>query len=154
MMEIQLFDIASEKTSDPKQLADLDELRRCALAVAEVEREQTNTKTNNQPGPPTPGTPAENEQTRGRVYVIQSRFCRRADSASEAIESLVPSLQDVYVEKYEEEINEIVEAAVDLYNNEERWRSAQKNGTKILAERYDSQKLGHKLISRILRSEK
>jgi hypothetical protein len=89
MMEIQLFDIASEKTSDPKQLADLEELRRCALAVAEVEREQTNTKTNNQPGPPTPGAPAENEQTRGRVYVIQSRFCRRADSASEAIESLV-----------------------------------------------------------------
>lgn len=88
-MEIQLFDIASEKTSDPKQLADLEELRRCALAVAEVEQEQTNTKTNNQPGPPTPGAPAENEQTRGRVYVIQSRFCRRADSASEAIESLV-----------------------------------------------------------------
>jgi len=88
-MEIQLFDIASEKTSDPQQLADLEELRRCALAVAEVEREQTIDMTNNQPGPPIPAAPVENEQTRGRVYVIQSRFCRRADSASEAIESLV-----------------------------------------------------------------
>lgn len=88
-MEIQLFDIASEKTSDPQQLEDLEELRRCALAVAEVEREQTIDMINNQPGPPIPAAPVENEQTRGRVYVIQSRFCRRADSASEAIESLV-----------------------------------------------------------------
>lgn len=89
MMEIQLFDIASEKTTDPQQLADLEELRRCALAVAEVEREQSTEYTFSQPGPPIPEAPVENEQTRGRVYVIQSRFCRRADSASEAIESLV-----------------------------------------------------------------
>ena len=88
-MEIQLFDIASEKTSNPKQLADLEELRRCALAVAEIEREQTDERPVHQPNPPVSEAPIENEQTKGRVYVIQSRFCRRADSASEAIESLV-----------------------------------------------------------------
>ena len=88
-MEIQLFDIASEKTSNPQQLADLDELRRCALAVAEIERKQTDERPVQQPDPPVSEAPTENEQTKGRVFVIQSRFCRRADSASEAIESIV-----------------------------------------------------------------
>ncbi len=88
-MEIKLFDIASEKTSDPNQLADLEELRRCALAVAEVERNQTTVKANCLLGQAVPKTQEDKEPTRGRVYVIQSRFCRRADSASEAIESIV-----------------------------------------------------------------
>ena len=88
-MEIQLFDIASEKTSNPQQLADLEELRRCALAVAEIERAQIVERPIHLPDPPVSEAPLENEQTKGRVYVIQSRFCRRADSASEAIESIV-----------------------------------------------------------------
>ena len=61
-MEIQLFDIASEKTSNPRQLADLEELRRCALAVAEIEREQVDERPVHQPDPLVSEAPIENDE--------------------------------------------------------------------------------------------
>jgi len=88
-MEINLLDIASEKTSDPRQLEDLDELRRCALAVADVERRQTTNTAAHQINQAVLAELDEVEQSKGRVLVLQSRFCRRADTASEAIQSIV-----------------------------------------------------------------
>lgn len=88
-MEINLLDIASGKTSDPKQLDDLQELRRCALAVEEVERQQTTNTAAYQINKEVLAELDEVEKSKGRVYVLQSRFCRRADTASEAIESIV-----------------------------------------------------------------
>ena len=88
-MEINLLDIASEKTSDPRQLDDLDELRRCALVVADVERRQTTNTAAHQINDAVLAELDEVEEAKGRVFVLQSRFCRRADSASEAIQSIV-----------------------------------------------------------------
>ena len=88
-MEINLLDIASEKTSDPRQLDDLEELRRCALVVAEVERRQTTNTSAHQINDAVLAELDEVEEAKGRVFVLQSRFCRRADSASEAIQSIV-----------------------------------------------------------------
>ena len=88
-MEINLFDIASEKTSNPRQLDDLDELRRCALEVAEVERRQTTNTAAHQINDAVLAELDEIEEAKGRVFVLQSRFCRRADTASEAIQSIV-----------------------------------------------------------------
>ena len=88
-MEINLLDIASEKTSDPRQLDDLDELRRCALEVAEVERLQTTNTAAHQINDAVLAELDEIEEAKGRVFVLQSRFCRRADTASEAIQSIV-----------------------------------------------------------------
>ena len=89
MMEIDLLDIASGKTSDPKQLEDLNELRRCALEVAEVERRQTTNTAAFQINKAVLAELDEVEQSKGRVFVLQSRFCQRADTASEAIDSIV-----------------------------------------------------------------
>jgi hypothetical protein len=88
-METKLFDIASEKTSDPRQLDDLKELRRCALVVAEVERTQTTNTAAHQINNAVLAELDEVEQAKGRVFVLQTRFCHRADTASEAIQSLV-----------------------------------------------------------------
>jgi len=88
-MEINLFDIASEKTSDPRQLEDLQELRRYALAVADVEQKQTNTTAPHLMNQPVMAELDEAEQAKGRIFVLQSRFCQRADTASEAIQSIV-----------------------------------------------------------------
>ncbi len=44
-------------------------------------------------------------------------------------------------------------AAVDLYNNEQDWLEAQKQGKTLLANRYDGQKLGMQLIERITEIE-
>jgi hypothetical protein len=88
-MEINLLDIASEKTSDPRQLDDLEELRRCALEVAEVERRQTTNTAAHQINDAVLAELDEIEEAKGRVFVLQSRFCRRADTASEAIQSIV-----------------------------------------------------------------
>ena len=88
-MEINLFDIASEKTSNLRQLDDLEELRRCALEVAEVERRQTTNTAAHQINDAVLAELDEIEEAKGRVFVLQSRFCRRADTASEAIQSIV-----------------------------------------------------------------
>lgn len=88
-MEIDLIDIASGKTSDAKQLQDLQELRRCAIVVAEVERRQTCDSSASQVNRAVLAELDEVEQSKGRVFVLQSRFCQRADTASEAIESIV-----------------------------------------------------------------
>ena len=88
-MEINLLDIASQKTSDPRQLEDLAELRRCAKIVVEVERRQTADTASHQVNDAVLAELDEVEDAKGRVFVLQSRFCRRADTASEAIESIV-----------------------------------------------------------------
>ena len=87
-METKLLDIASEKTADPRQLEDLNELRRCAQAVVEIERSHTNTGAH-QINDAVLAELKEMEQTKEQVLVLQARFCRKADTASEAIQSIV-----------------------------------------------------------------
>ena len=53
-----------------------------------------------------------------------------------------------------DDVAEFVDAAVDLYNNEQAWKSAQKNAITLLEARYDSQKLGAQLITKITEIEK
>ena len=112
-MEINLLDIASEKTSDPRQLDDLDELRRCALEVAEVERRQTTNTAAHQINDAVLAELDEIEEAKGRVFVLQSRFCRRADTASEAIQSLVG---------FEREELDFLHLLSDLSGNDEQAR--------------------------------
>ena len=50
-------------------------------------------------------------------------------------------------------INKFVDAAVNLYNNEQEWINAQKNCHRLLQARYDSNILGKLLISKILNIE-
>ncbi len=84
-MHIDLIDIAANKTTDPDQLADLHSLRLCVLRVAAVERPDVADQANIR------GTEctAKSEKVDQQVYVLQSRFCQRASSATEAIESIV-----------------------------------------------------------------
>jgi hypothetical protein len=112
-MEINLLDIASEKTSDPRQLDDLDELRRCALEVAEVERRQTTNTAAHQINDSVLAELDEIEDAKGRVFVLQSRFCRRADTASEAIQSIVG---------FEREELDFLHLLSDLSGNDEQLR--------------------------------
>ena len=51
------------------------------------------------------------------------------------------------------DIDAFVAAAVQLYNDEERWNKAQANGTALLHARYDSKLLGEKLIRKIVEVE-
>jgi glycosyltransferase involved in cell wall biosynthesis len=53
-----------------------------------------------------------------------------------------------------DDMNEFVEAAVTLYNDEEAWLAAQHNAVSLLHARYDSHQLGPKLISKITETEK
>ena len=53
-----------------------------------------------------------------------------------------------------DDVTEFVDAAVDLHNNEPAWKSAQKNAITLLEARYDSQKLGAQLITKITEIEK
>ena len=53
-----------------------------------------------------------------------------------------------------DDMNEFVEAAVTLYNDEEAWLSAQQNAVSLLHARYDSQLLGPQLIRKITETEK
>jgi hypothetical protein len=112
-MEINLLDIASEKTSDPRQLDDLEELRRCALEVAEVERRQTTNTAAHQINDAVLDELDEIEEAKGRVFVLQSRFCRRADTASEAIQSIVG---------FEREELDFLHLLSDLSGNDEQAR--------------------------------
>ena len=112
-MEINLLDIASEKTSDPRQLDDLNELRRCALEVAEVERRQTTNTAAHQINDAVLAELDEIEEAKGRVFVLQSRFCRRADTASEAIQSIVG---------FEREELDFLHLLSDLSGNDEQVR--------------------------------
>jgi hypothetical protein len=89
IMETAILDIASEKTADPRQLEDLDELRRCVLAVAVLERSQTTNTTAHQVNGAVLAELGEVEQAKEQVLVLQARFCRQADTASEAIQSIV-----------------------------------------------------------------
>ena len=88
-MEAKLIEIASKKTSDPRQLDDLDELRRCALEVAEVERSQTTNTAAHQINDAVLAELDEVEQAKERVLVLQASFFRQAETASEAIQSIV-----------------------------------------------------------------
>ena len=88
-MEAKLLEIASQKTSDPRQLDDLDELRRCALEVAEVERSQTTNTAAHQINDAVLAELDEVEQAKEQVLVLQARFFRQADTATEAIQSVV-----------------------------------------------------------------
>jgi len=45
------------------------------------------------------------------------------------------------------------DAAVKLYNDEQEWLSAQKNGSKLLKARYDGKVLGDQLINKITETE-
>jgi len=112
-MEVNLLDIASEKTTDARQLEDLEELRRCAIAVAEVEKLEASTTAAHQINQSVLAELDEVEQAKGRVYVLQSRFCRRADTASEAIESIVG---------FEREELDFLHLLVDLSAHDEKNR--------------------------------
>ena len=50
----------------------------------------------------------------------------------------------------EDDVNDFVDAAVRLYNDEEEWKSAQGNAVELLKTRYNGNKLGALLIDRIL----
>ena len=52
-----------------------------------------------------------------------------------------------------DDMTEFVEAAVQLYNDEETWTKAQENGTTLLHARYDSKVLGAELITKITEVE-
>jgi len=52
------------------------------------------------------------------------------------------------------DIDEFVSAAVQLYNDEERWKKAQTKGRALLYARYDSKLLGKKFIKKIEEVEK
>ena len=52
-----------------------------------------------------------------------------------------------------DDIDAFVEAAVKLYNDEEAWVQAQKNGTALLHAHYDAKVLGKSLIKKILEVE-
>ena len=49
-----------------------------------------------------------------------------------------------------DDVTEFVNAAVNLYNNEQAWLSAQQNGITLLNSRYDSHILGAQLITKIM----
>ncbi len=77
--------------------------------------------------------------------------------------SVTSSIGAEGMHKYQEEpwagmiadtVDDFVEAAVRLYTDEEAWHKAQKNGTKLLNNRYDSKILGQKLIEKIIEVEK
>lgn len=88
-MEIKLLDIVSEKTSNPRQLADLEELRLYALAVIRVEEQKSRESGKHLLSEEMLEEIGASSEAKGRVFGLQSRFCRRADSASEAVESIV-----------------------------------------------------------------
>ena len=48
-----------------------------------------------------------------------------------------------------DDLNDFVDAAVDLYSNEKKWHIAQQNGFEILNSKFDSHSLGDQLITRI-----
>ena len=52
-----------------------------------------------------------------------------------------------------DDVTEFVEAAVNLYNNEQAWLSAQQKGITLLNARYDGDKLGAQLIAKITEVE-
>ena len=52
-----------------------------------------------------------------------------------------------------DDVEAFVEAAVNLYRDEEAWTEAQKNGTALLHTHYDAKKLGISLIEKILSTE-
>jgi hypothetical protein len=52
-----------------------------------------------------------------------------------------------------DDVNEFADAAVNLYNNEQEWLSAQINGYKLLRARFDGNLLGAQLINRITKVE-
>ena len=52
-----------------------------------------------------------------------------------------------------DDVEEFIKSAVKLYTDEESWKEAQKNGTTLLHNLYDSQTLGSKLIENILNVE-
>lgn len=53
-----------------------------------------------------------------------------------------------------DDINEFVDAAVNLYNDEQAWLDAQQNAVPLLKTRYDSRVLGDALIAKITEIEK
>ena len=52
-----------------------------------------------------------------------------------------------------DDINDFVDAAVDLYNNEQQWLNAQQRSQTLLESRYDGKILGRQLISHIVKIE-
>ena len=88
-MELKLLDIASEKATHPQQLADLEEIRRCALEVLHVEEHQLRESGAHRVCKTVLSDIEQSDDARVRVYMLQSRFCRRADTAGEAIGSIV-----------------------------------------------------------------
>jgi len=88
-MELELLNIVSSKTSDPRERADLEELRRYAMAVAEIEAEQVRQTGKHILSRSVFEEMEDSEDARERVFVIQSRFCERAESASEAVASII-----------------------------------------------------------------
>lgn len=88
-MELELLNIVSEKAGSSRERSDLDELRRYAQAVAEVEAEQVRQTGKHILSRAALDEMEVSEDARERVFIIQSRFCRRAESACEAVESII-----------------------------------------------------------------
>jgi len=93
-MEVRLLDIVAGKTNDPRQLADIEEIRECALAVAEVEQSQAAESQRHQLNCAALDEISAEDDAKDKVFVIQSRFCQRAGTASEAVESIVEYERD------------------------------------------------------------
>ena len=88
-MELELLNIATAKTANPRERADLEELRRYAMAVAEIEGEQVRQTGKHILSQLAMEGMEQTDDARERVFVIQSRFCERAESASEAVASII-----------------------------------------------------------------
>lgn len=112
-MELELLNIVSAKTTDPRERADLEELRRYAMAVAEVEEEQVRQTGKHILSRAVLEDIEESEDARERVFIIQSRFCERAESASEAVASIID---------FEREELQFLHLLADLASQSERSR--------------------------------
>lgn len=61
--------------------------------------------------------------------------------------------QEIWPGVIADNINDFIDAAVNLYTNEQAWNQAQENAVSLLHSRYDSQVLSDQLITRILEVE-
>lgn len=112
-MELELLNIVSEKAGSSRERADLDELRRYAKAVAEVEAEQVRQTGKHILSRSALDEMEASEDARERVFILQSRFCRRAETASEAVESIID---------FEREELDFLHLLADLATQSERSR--------------------------------
>ncbi|MBW3698089.1 glycosyltransferase [Vibrio sp. T187] len=70
-------------------------------------------------------------------------------TSSIGAEGMLPSDEDVWPGAVEDELDTFVQAAVDLYQDQEKWSQAQSGCHGLLKQRYNAEELGRVLIERI-----